>query len=174
MNETNMYDVTAIIIDQLINEGTVITCIKIYEDMTIFTLEKDRQNKVYTYNGKYEFFSGHTIIIMGYGFLDIKFYWLLQNTWGDESCGNEFGQHDIDSVSFAEPLINNEESTKLIELSYVSMDDQCNIEIKTNNNLDNWKTQLVILFENDKENNAYDYICGVNKVLGEEKNILLL
>ena len=27
---------------------------------------------------------------------------------------------------------------------------------------------------NSEENYAYDYICGVNKVLGEEKNIFLL
>ena len=176
MDETNMYDVTAIIMDQLIREGPVMTSIKVYEDMEELTSEKDCQNKVYTYDGKSKFLSGHAIIIMGYGFLDDKFYWLIQNTWGEDSCGNgflkiEFGQVDIGSVSFAEPLINNEESTKLIELSYVSMDDQCNIAIKTNNNLDNWKTQLVILFEHDKENNEFDYICAVNKVLGKEKEI---
>ena len=53
---------------------------------------------------------GHAIIVVGYGFLNGKFYWQIQNSWGPNVCDNgfikiEFGQVNIEVVAFSEPYI---------------------------------------------------------------------
>ena len=78
----------------------------------------------------------------------------------------EFGQAGIGSVSFAEPVIENEreESNKLVEVKFAKRDKMCNIEIDSESNLNNWKSQLIIIYEHETEKFEFDYICGVSKL----------
>ena len=174
INQENIYNVTAIIMDQLVTNGPVMTSIEMYEDLYYMTNEEDCPNMVYTYDGESSKAGNHALTIVGYGYMKDKYYWLLQNTWGKDSCGDgfvkiEFGQVGIGSASFAEPLIKREDSGELIKLSYVKLDDFCNMEISTNNNLDNWKSQLIIVYEHVEKKNEFDYICGVTKTVGDER-----
>lgn len=176
MNQDNLYDVTLIIIDQLITNGPVMGMIKIYYDLEDIIYNESCINMVYTHDQNAEMGGGHAIVIMGYGFLDNKYYWLIQNSWGEEACVDgflkiEFGDVGIGSVSFAEPLIKKEESTKVIELSYESRDDRCNMIVNSNSSLDNFKTQLLIIYEHEGEPEEFDFICGVTKVFNSEKKI---
>ena len=177
MNQSNIHEVTLIIIDQLIRNGPVMSMIKVYDDLGDLVLNNPNcSNTVYTHNQTAEGGGGHAIVIMGYGFLDDKYYWLVQNSWGETACGDgflkiEFGDVGIGSVSFVEPLIEREESSKVIELSYVERDNRCNMIVNSNSNLDNFKTQLIIIYEHEGEPEDFNFICGVTKVFNSEKKI---
>lgn len=177
MDEKNINNVTLIIIDQLIRNGPVMSMINIYSDLEEMVLNNPNcSNTVYTHSQTAEKGGGHAIVIMGYGFLDDKYYWLIQNSWGEEACGDgflkiEFGDVGIGSVSFVEPLIKREESSKVIELSYVKRDDRCNMIVNSNSSLDNFKTQLIIIYEHEGEPEEFDFICGITKIFNSEKKI---
>ena len=52
----------------------------------------------------------HAITVVGYGVLDNKIYWLIQNSWDSNWCDNGFIKMEIGQfieVSFSQPLISN-------------------------------------------------------------------
>ena len=177
MSQDNIYDVTAIIIDQLIANGPVVTSFTVYEDLqNMCDSDSDCPNKVYTYDGVSELVGGHAVTIVGYGYLDNKYYWLIQNSWGEKSCKTgfnkiEFGQVGIGSISFSEPYIE-EQATEDMNVQFGSLNKyDCSLEVTSNSNLDNWKSQLNVIFKHKGKSVEFDYICGVNKILNEPKKI---
>ena len=171
LNKYNIYNITTIIIDQLITQGPVMTSVLVYEDLDKFIRDENCPNMIYTYDGKSNFHDGHALVIVGYNFTEDKYYWIVENSYGEEFCDKgyfniEFGQAGIGSVSFAEPVIENEreESNKLVEVKFVKRDKMCNIEIDSESNLNNWKSQLIIIYEHETEKFEFDYICGVSKL----------
>ena len=82
---------------------------------------------------------GHAITIVGYGYLNSKYYSLVQNSWGEYVCDNgflkiEFGQIGVEEVAFSEPYIHKEiDNPKdiLIKLDY--FDDFCDMGLAFNN-----------------------------------------
>ena len=174
LDKFNIYDVTTIIMDQLITNGPVMTSILIYEDLDKMIHDENCPNMIYTYDGVSSYSGGHALVIVGYNFTDDKYYWIVENSYGEDFCDHgyfniEFGQAGVGSVSFAEPLLEREESTKLIEVKFVKQDKMCDIEIESESNLDNWKTQLMIIYEHETENFEFDYICGVSKITKNDK-----
>jgi C1A family cysteine protease len=178
ISEENFYDVTAIIMDQLITKGPVVTIITAYDDFQEFGYDKNCTNKVYTYDGVSGNGGGHLLSIVGYGLLDGKYYWLLQNSWGDKWCNDgfvkvEFGQVGVGTIGLSEPFIEEEEeSTEIIDIKYVNQDLACELEINADNfNLSNWTNPLNIIFSHENGLHDFNYICGVNKLIteGEEK-----
>ena len=162
--------------DQLITNGPVMTSIEAYADLYELAYKSNCSDIVYTYDGKSSFQGGHAITIVGYGFMDDKYYWLIQNSWGEKACGDgfmkiEFGQVGIGSVSFAEPLIEKEESREIVKVSYGNRDDFCDLEIKSESNLDNWKNQLIIVYEDPVHLTEFKYYCSITKPFskGEKK-----
>ena len=175
INEDNFYDVTAIAIDQLITKGPLVSSMTVYEDFRKFVNSKYCSNNVYTYDGVSKYVGGHALTLVGYGLLNNKYYWLLQNSWGNESCQGglvkvEFGQVGIGSVAFSEPYIE-EEFYKIINVQFKSLHKNCSLEITTDtNNFKYWKSQLNIIYKYDTS--EFDYICGVNKLITQnQKNI---
>ena len=177
MNKNNIYDITAIIIDQLINNGPVITLFTVYKDFQQMSdFDYNCPNKVYSYDGKSKEVGGHVVTIVGYGLLNNKYYWLIQNSWGEKACKGgfhkiEFGQVGIGSISFSEPYIEEEESTDTMNIQFLKLSRDCSLEITSNNNLDNWKSQLEIIFKHKEKSSEFNYICGVNKILNDSKKI---
>ena len=178
INQNNFYDVTALIIDQLITKGPVVTAITAYGDFVDeFGKDENCTDKVYNYDGISDNRGGHAISLVGYGFLNDKYYWLIQNSWGDAWCKDgfgkiEFGQVGIGDIAFSEPYLEEEEEfPEVINVSYVNMDNSCKLEINTNSNLSNWKSQLNIIFEHSDESKEFefDYFCGVNKLITENE-----
>ena len=178
LNQDNIYDVTTIIMDQLITNGPMMSSMEIFEDLYGFVKKQNCPNEIYTYDGESRSSGGHAVTIVGYGVKNDKYYWIVQNTWGEKSCGNgfiniEFGQVGIGSVSFAEPLINKEESGKMIKIFYRNMSETCDLEIESESNLDNWKNQLIIVYNHIDTSKEFKYICGITEVLkGEKKQIV--
>ena len=174
LNKNNIYDVTTIIIDQLITNGPVMTSILVYDDLDKLTNDKNCPNMIYTYDGKSSYHGGHALVIVGYNFTEDKYYWIVENSLGENFCDHgyfniEFGQAGVGSVSFAEPLIEKEESNKLVEVKFLKQDKMCNIEVDSQSNLENWKTQLIIIYEHEKEKFEFDYICGISKISKNSK-----
>lgn len=175
ITENNFYDVTAIIMDQLVTKGPVVTSITAYDDFQKFGGDKNCTNKVYTYDGVSGNLGGHALTLVGYGYLDDKYYWLIQNSWGDKWCNDgfakiEFGQVGIGTIGLAEPFIEEEESTETINIEYVSQNLDCQIEISADDfNLTNWTNPLNIIFSHENGLHDFNYICGVNKLITEGK-----
>lgn len=178
INENNFYDVTAIIMDQLITKGPVVTEMIVYDDFRKIGEDKNCKNKVYTYDGVSGNGGGHAISLVGYGQLDGKYYWLIQNSWGDNWCDGgfgkiEFGQVGIGSIGFSEPFIEEEEeSTETININYVNQGFGCELELNASDfNLSNWTNPLNIIFSHENGLHDFNFICGVNKFIteGEEK-----
>ena len=110
----NYYDVVTIIIDQLINYGPVVSSIRAYSDLYDL-IGPNCKNEIYKYDGESEYEGGHAVVIVGYGYQDSKYYWIIQNSWGEYFCDNgfakiEFGEINIEKVAFSEPYIENEEN----------------------------------------------------------------
>ena len=168
IDKDNIYNVTAIIMDQLITNGPVMTSIEAFTDLYELAFKSNCSDIVYTYDGKSRSQGGHAITIVGYGYMNDKYYWLIQNSWGEKACGDgfmkiEFGQVGIGSVSFAEPLIEKEESREIVKVSYSNMDDFCDLEIKTESNLNNWKNQLIVVYEHAEKLDEFKYYCSIVK-----------
>ena len=133
LDQSNIYEITAIIMDQLLTKGPVTTRITVYRDFVNFSHDPNCQNMVYSYDGVSEIGGGHQLVIVGYGLLNNKYYWLLQNSWGIDSCQTgfikvEFGQVGVGTFSFSEPYIE-EQSTEIMNIQYAKMNSDCSLEI---------------------------------------------
>ena len=175
-NEDNFYEIVTLIMDQLINFGPVVTRITSYRDFNIFFSNENCPDEVYTYDGVSEETGGHAMVIVGYGFLKGKYYWLIQNSWG-EGCDKglvkiEFGQVEVENIAFSEPYIEEkEEDSKEIDLKLNSISNYCDLNISTNSSLEDWKSPLFIRFVDLAGEKYFNYICGVNTLINESKII---
>ena len=152
VTQENYYDIVTLIIDQLIYKGPVVAGISIYQDF--YDIHKKpgqcTNNTIYTYDGKSNYVGGHAIVIVGYGFLNNKFYWQIQNSWGPNVCDKgfvkiEFGQIGIENVCFGDAYLSEEGKQPYeIKLKYKNMDENCNIEISIENSgdIEKWENSL--------------------------------
>ena len=171
-NPDNFYDVVALIIDQLIQFGPVVTSITYYNDFGQFINNENCSNEVYTYDGKSADGGGHAMVIVGYGLLNDKYYWLIQNSYGEEICDKGFvkfgfGEANVEAITFSEPYIKKEDkeiSPKEIDIEIDEINSKCNLYISTNSSLDDWISPLKIIFEDSKGENNFSYICGENSL----------
>ena len=54
-----------------------------------------------------------SVVIVGFGYINSKYYWLIQNSLGSDFCDNgflkiEFGEIGIENIVFSQPYIQNE------------------------------------------------------------------
>ena len=172
VTQTNFYDIVLLIIDQLVNRGPVVASIIVYQDFVDLSKDQTKcKNTVYRYNGKAEELGGHAVAVVGYGYLEGKYYWLIQNSWGPNSCDGgfikvEFGQIGVEDVAFAEPYLEEQGKEPVeIKLNYNKMDENCNIEVSLENTADieKWKNSLEFQFqsENTKSIFNFNFQCGI-------------
>ena len=176
-NSSNFLDLVTLIIDELITKGPLYASFTVFEDF--YNIENCGSDYVYTYDEKSERVGGHGVVIVGYGFQNNKFYWLIQNSWGYEFCDDgfikiEFGQVGIEKVAFAEPYFHKENVTekKHISVNFVGQDGMCRIQVKTNSNTSDWVNTLEIRFRNEERLNDYIYHC--NKVILKTKGEVVI
>ena len=180
INKNTFLDIVTLIIDELITNGPLSAGFTIYEDF--YSLENKSMcgsDYVYIYDEKSEIIGGHAVVIVGYGFQNNKFYWLIQNSWGNEFCDDGFikvgfGQVGIEKVAFAEPYFHKENVTekKYISINFVKQNAMCQIEVKTNSNTSDWVNTLEIRFRNEERLNDYTYHC--NKVILKTKGEVII
>ena len=177
-SQDNFYDIITLMMDQIINYGPIVTGIDVYEDfMNLHNDPEKCHNEVYTYDGESEYLGGHAVVIVGYGFMDNKFYWLIQNSWGEYACDHgfvkvEFGQIGVEQISFVDPYIAKEGVIpKNINLKFNSLDGECNLKVSTSSSLNNWENSVDIEFINHERNKNFNYQCSAVKIIEEKKNI---
>ena len=174
VDETNFYDIVTLIMDELLRNGPVMAFIACYEDfMSWFsnTSQQDCHDKVYRHivqQGE-AFNQDHFVTIVGYGVIDSQYYWLVQNSWG-KLCDKgfvkiEFGQIGIETVSFAEPFV---EENNNINVNLNNFNDECTLKIDIKEELDKWKNPLLIQFKHKSKEKYFNYICDIVKYPFEE------
>lgn len=174
-DEENYYDYIAIIMDQLINYGPVVSAITAYEDFMPGKFD------IYSYDGVSSNLGGHAIVIFGYGHYNDKYYWLIQNSYGEEWGNNgfakiEFGQVGVETVSFSEPNII-EESLETKDISVNLLNTVENSECFINFNIDSSKEEIhnnfELVFKNKKNNDKIYYYCGGVPLISQTSHICL-
>ena len=175
--EKEFYNLVALIMDQLITKGPVVTDIDVYTDLFEWTQKGyNCKNDAYAPGEDVEQKNvAHAMVIVGYGFLELKnkFYWLVQNSWGEKSCLNgflriEFGKTAVEHVSFAEPYLQEKEkvdNVTNVDINFLGFDAECNLLIQTDNNLNisfEWNNTLEIKFKHIETNQDFNYYCSSN------------
>ena len=168
-DEENYYNIVAIIIDQLINFGPVLSQIDTYKDFKNLQGKKLCEDVIYRHvitdtdkNDK----DSHAIIIIGYGFTQDKFYWIIQNSCGYGFCDNglakiEFGQIGVERITFSEPYIQSNSTEKEINVNLI-INEECKFKFDTNLDIDGSQEdyfEMNFINVDFPENNLY-YQCG--------------
>ena len=124
------------------------------------------KNNVYAYNGLSELLGEDAIVIIGYGFLNSKYYWLIQNSLGENASENgflkiEFCQIRVEGVGFSEPYIHKEiDNSKDIPIELEYFDKFCDKELSTTISLEDWKNTLDLEFKNSRINKPFNFQCS--------------
>ena len=169
--EKDLYDFITIIIDQLITKGPLVTNIDIYDDFQSWFFDTLRcKTDAYAPGKNAEKENrGHAMVIVGYGFLETKnkYYWLIQNSWGTDSCDNgffklEFGKAGVEQVAFSEAYFPEEEEKEgdktMVDVYYLDFDERCDLLINTTNTFE-WNSTLEIKFKNENNDYEFFYYC---------------
>ena len=176
-DEEHYYDYVKVIIDQLINYGPVVSSIYAYEDFRSGKFCPD----VYSYDGISEYSGGHAIAIVGYGIYNNKYFWLIQNSWGNW-CENgfakiEFGQVGVETVSFSEPYIisNSTESKEIsVNLDSIVEKTKCYINYTMDSYDEDLETSFELIFKNNnKSEDKLYYYCGIVPLMNKPSHICL-
>ena len=112
--------------------------------------------------------------ITGYGLLDNKFYWIVQNSWGEEWCDDGFIKMEINQFlefAFSEPYVETKIEPVEIKLNYKSITPGCDIEISYDS-LEQWNNTLNMNFENKETKQIFEIQFGKVRLLGEDTLIL--
>ena len=169
-SEENFYEIVGIMLDQLVNKGPIVTGIDVYVDFMEWHYDKEKcKNEVYSYDGKSLYAGGHAVAVVGYGKLNDKYYWLLQNSWGTDVCDNgfikvEFGQIGVENVAFVDPYIPDEEAEKKdINVKFVSIDDSCYMDVSSETDYKLWNNTVEISFKNEDnpDDRTFNFQCNV-------------
>jgi C1A family cysteine protease len=177
-SKDTFYDIVPLIMYELIENGPVVSAITVYQDFVDWHKDKQKcHDGVYSYDEKSDNLGGHAVVIVGYGFMNNKFYWLIQNSWGEEVCDHgfvrvEFGQIGVESVAFSEPYSKSEGVIPIeIPVKYDSIDQQCYLKVSTTSDYNKWENTLDISFKNDEKGNNFNFQCGTNSILQEGTKI---
>ena len=174
-NQKNFYDLVILIMDQLITEGPISAYFFIYEDFINFQDDKEKcLNDVYSYDGTSYKLSTNMVTITGYGLLNNKFYWLIQNSWGEDWCDHGFMKMEIGQflwIAFSEPYIPPEQVTPVdIEVFLESVDPfDCFLKVNTTSSLDKWKNTLYVKFTHENGGQDFEFQIGKNRIRRKEE-----
>ena len=173
-DQNNFYELVILIMDQLVTKGPISGGFMVYADFFAFGDNKQKcLNDVYTYDGLSEVAGGHAITIVGYGLLNNKFYWIIQNSWGSEWCDNGFIKMEIGQlfeVSFSEPNLLPEQVEPIeIDVNLKKVDLDCNLVIETSSSLDKWINTLGVKYVLEESKDEIDFQIGKNKIIGKNE-----
>ena len=173
-DQENYYDVVTVIIDQLINYGPVAASIDCYSDFQSLKGGESCYKKIYNYDGKSSSVGGHAVVIVGYGYENSKYYWIIQNSWGEEFCNGgfakvEFAQVGIEKVGFSEPYIPNNSTEKEISLKFTPSED-CKFRFTGSNDIEE-SFEMNFKNTNSSSNSNFYYQCGSEPLKNSNEGI---
>ena len=172
-DQSNFYDLVILIMDQLVTQGPILGGFTVYSDFYDFYKDKTYcKNNIYTYDGVSDNEGGHAVTIVGYGLLNNKFYWLIQNSWGADWCDNgffkmEFGQ--FSGISFSEPYIDSSQADPVeIDVTLKSAELDCSLTVATSS-LNDWTNTLNAKFVHETEPDFIEFQIGKNTIKGQNE-----
>ncbi len=170
-DQSNFNDVVLLVMDQIVTQGPIVGGMPVYSDFMELAHNKTKcQNEIYTYDGISKIEGGHAVSIVGYGLLDNKFYWIVQNSWGKNWCDDGFFKIEINQFAefgFSEAYVEKNIKPVEIDANYQSLSNSCDIQVKTDS-LNQWNNTLSINFENKKTKQILDIQIGKVRILGED------
>ena len=168
INNNEYNDIFSKIAYQLWEKDPVVSSIHVYEDLYYINQDDCSKNDyIYSYDGKSSLKGGHAIVIVGYGHLNDKYFWIIQNSYGPYFCNNgflkiELGEIGIENVTFLEPYIEKPINISIIPIK-ISFDEKCNPNITLPDQfLYTWNHPFRLEYENihNNSNNYYIY-CSI-------------
>ena len=161
-SEENFYDIITLIMDELIINGPLVAQVDLYQDLIDFNNNKEKcKNEIYIHNSENKLIGKYFVTIIGYGYQNNKFFWVVQNSLGDKNCiltKIEFGQIGIERIAFSEPyIIKESEIKKNIDIEFNEITDTCDLIIKNKSLIDEWNDTLEINFKNNNSNDKFYY-----------------
>ena len=158
-SQENFYDIVKVIIDQLINVGPVESAIRVYSDLYDLRTNTNCKNTIYSYDGTSNRVGGHAIVIVGYGVENNKYYWIAQNSWGESFCDGgffkiEFGQINVEVVSFAEAYVDDNSEAKQITITVNEVTPECKLLFSSSEDMNG---SFETFYENSED---FYYQCG--------------
>ena len=158
-SQENYYDIVTAIIDQLITKGPVESSIIVYQDFSSLISKSNCKDIIYRYDGYSQESGGHAVVIVGYGVENNRYYWIVQNSWGEDFCDGgfvkiEFGQIFIEKVAFSEAYIDDGSEGKEIGITFNEVTPECKLKFKADTDMNG---SFEMLFGN--KGNFY-YQCG--------------
>ena len=166
-------NLTILIMDQIVTQGPIMGSFSVYEDFATFYKSKTKcKNDVYSYDGVSAETGAHAITIVGYGILNNKIYWLVQNSWGSDWCDNGFIKMDIADIielSFAEPNLQPDITNPVkIQVNFNNYDENCYLKVDTPS-LDEWNNTLSVNFYSAEASQNLNFLIGRNKLKGKDE-----
>lgn len=161
--------------DQLVSEGSLAAGLRLYADKDEFKkVEDNYKNHVYTFDGKSEYIANHAMTIVGYGILEDKVYWLIQNSLGpnqryDGLIKIEIGQ--FREISFAQHLISSGSKSPVeiqVKLPSGKYQNYCNFIVESTS-IHDWNNTIIVNFEHESKTQDFSFQIGKNKLNGKEE-----
>lgn len=168
-SEENFYDIVSIMMYQIVNHGPIVTGFQVFDDFMTWSDDKYKErciNEAYSYDGESSFAGGHAVTIVGYGKAKGKYYWLIQNSWGEEVCDNglykiEMGQVGVEMVAFEEPYIAPGGETVEVPVAFDYIDEFCTLYVNSLDPNANWFDVLEVSFSSPKSKDRdFNYQCS--------------
>ena len=173
-DQDNYYDIVTVIMDQLINYGPVASSIDCYSDFQSLKGGESCYQTIYNYDGVSRRVGGHSIVIVGYGYENSKYYWIIQNSWGEEFCNRgfakvEFAQIGIEQVGFSEPYIPDNSTEKEISLKFTPSED-CKLRFSSGST--DIENSFEMKFKNTKSSDSsFYYQCGLEPLKNNNEGV---
>ena len=173
-DQENYYDIVTVIMDQLINYGPVVSSIDCYSDFQSLKGGESCYQTIYNYDGVSPRVGGHAIVIVGYGYENSKYYWIIQNSWGEDFCNGgfakvEFAQIGIEKVGFSEPYIPDNSTEKEISVKFTPSED---CKLRFNSNSSDIENSFEMKFKNIKSSDSnFYYQCGLEPLKNSNEGI---
>jgi C1A family cysteine protease len=172
--QDNYYDIVTVIMDQLINYGPVASSINCYSDLYSLKGGESCFQTIYNYDGVSRSVGSHAIVIVGYGYENSKYYWIIQNSWGEGFCNGgfakiEFAQIGIEKVGFSEPYIPDNSTEKQIPIKFTPSDD-CKLRFSSGST--DIENSFEMKFKNTKSSDSnFYYQCGLEPLKNSNEGI---
>ena len=172
--QENYYDIVTVIMDQLVNYGPVVASIDCYSDFQSLRGGESCFQTIYEYDGTSRSVGGHAVVIVGYGYENSKYYWIIQNSWGENFCNGgfakvEFAQIGIEKVAFSEPYIPNNSTEQEISLKFIPSED---CKFRFNSGSIDMENSFEMNFKNTKSSDLNFYFqCGLEPLKNNNEGI---